>query len=30
MVNKALLLMGDNPYRISQAVLGSISLMNPF
>lgn len=29
MLNRPLLLMGDNPHRVSQAVLGAISLLNP-
>ena len=28
-LNKKLLIMGSNPYQVSQAVLGVISLINP-
>jgi hypothetical protein len=30
MLNKAILIMAENPYTVSQAVLGAISLINPF
>ena len=30
LLNKSFLLMCDNPYTVSQAVLGSISIISPF
>ena len=29
MLNKALLMVSDNPYKASRAVLAAVSLMNP-